>query len=186
MINRLYRFFFKKDRDLLNLNKREGIQVEGPITCSNYSNLILSSPCYIGGNAWLQLRGKLIIKSGTIIGPRLKVHTSNHRYEGNMLPYDDIYEVKDVEIGENCWIGADVTIMPGVKIGEGVVVAACSCVTKDVPDYAIVGECPAKLIKYRDVENYITLKNKGAIYLEYKKNGLTKIKDSERCIYISR
>lgn len=186
MINRLFRFFFKKDRDLLNLNKKEGIKIEGPITCSNYNNLILSSPCYIGGSAWLQLRGKLIINSGTIIGPRLKVHTANHRYEGKMIPYDDIYEVKDVEIGENVWIGADVTIMPGVKIGEGVVVAACSCVTKDVPDYAVVGGCPAKIIKYRDVENYTKLKKEKAIYLDLKAKGLTITNDKERCLIISK
>ena len=56
--------------------------------------------------------------------------------------------------------------MPGVVIGEGAVVAACSCVTKDVPSMALVGGCPAKIIKYRDKNQYDKLKEEGKIYLE--------------------
>lgn len=166
--------------------KIDGVEIILPITCSNFNNLILNPPCYIGDSAWLSLRGKLIIGKGTIIGPRIKVHTSNHRYEGTMIPYDDIYEVKDVEIGENCWIGADVTIMPGVRIGEGVVIAACSCVTKDIPDFAIIGGCPARVLKYRDISNYNKLKEEGKIYLDLKNKGLTLINDEDRCVYVKR
>lgn len=99
-----------------------------------------------------------------------------------MLPYDDIYEVKDVEIGDNVWIGADVSIMAGVRIGEGAVVAACSCVTKDVPPMALVGGNPAKVIKYRDEEKYNKLKERGQIYLKLKKEGKTESDDSKRCM----
>ena len=186
MIKKLYKKIFFRNKELDNLNKIKGVEIVSPMSCSNYKNLVLNTPCYIGGQAWLQLRGMLTIGSGTIIGPRLKVHTSNHRYEGAMIPYDDIYEVKDVEIGENVWIGADVTIMPGVKIGEGVVVAACSCVTKDVPDFAVIGGCPAKIIKYRNIENYMKLKNEGLIYLDLKTKGLTRTNDIERCINVSK
>lgn len=54
-----------------------------------------------------------------------------------------------LEIGNDVWIGSNVTILDGVKIGDGAIIAACSCVTKDVPPYAIVGGVPAKVIKYR-------------------------------------
>ncbi len=77
-----------------------------------------------------------------------------------MLPYDDIYIVKNIIIKENVWIGADVTLMPGITIGEGAIIAASSVVTKDVPKYAIVGGAPCKLIKFRDVEKYKLLKNR--------------------------
>jgi acetyltransferase-like isoleucine patch superfamily enzyme len=181
MIKKVLQKIFFRNKELDNLNKIKGVEIVHPMFCSNYKNLVLNTPSYIGDSAWLQLRGKLTIGSGTIIGPRLKVHTANHRYEGKMIPYDDIYEVKDVEIGENVWIGADVTIMPGVKIGEGVVVAACACVTKDVPDYAVVGGCPAKVIKYRNVEKYTKLKKEKAIYLDLKAKGLTITNDKDRC-----
>ncbi|MDY5583427.1 MAG: DapH/DapD/GlmU-related protein [Candidatus Merdousia sp.] len=101
-----------------------------------------------------------------------------------MLPYDDIYEVKDVRIGENCWIGADVSIMPGVNIGEGVVIAACACVTKNIPPYSVIGGVPAKIIKNRDAEKYKQLKNAGEIYLTKKRNGTTIIDENQRCVYV--
>ena len=55
----------------------------------------------------------------------------------------------DIEVDDDVWIGYGATIMPGVHIGQGAVVAAGAVVTKDVPPYAIVGGVPAKIIKYR-------------------------------------
>lgn len=55
----------------------------------------------------------------------------------------------DIVIGSDVWIGADALILSGVTIGHGAVVAAKAVVTKNVPPYAIVGGCPAKLIRYR-------------------------------------
>ncbi len=52
-------------------------------------------------------------------------------------------------VGDDVWIGVEAFIMPGVKIGQGAIVAARSVVTKDVPPYAIVGGNPAAIIKYR-------------------------------------
>ena len=117
-----------------------------------------------------------------LIGPRLKVHTSNHNYESNMIPYNDEYILKDVFIGRNVWIGSDVSIMPGVEIGEGAIVAACGVVTKNVPPYAVVGGNPAKIIKYRDIENYKTCLETNNIYLIKKKTGKTKQNDKDRWI----
>lgn len=54
-----------------------------------------------------------------------------------------------IVLGNDVWIGARATIMSGVTIGDGAVVAACSVVTKDVPPYAIVAGNPARIIKYR-------------------------------------
>ena len=59
-------------------------------------------------------------------------------------------EYKDKPIiGNDCWIGENVFVSGGVKIGDGAVVLAGAVVTKDIPDYAIVGGVPAKIIKYR-------------------------------------
>jgi maltose O-acetyltransferase len=56
-----------------------------------------------------------------------------------------------VRIGNDVWIGGNVTILPGVTIGNNVVVAAGAVVTKDVPDDSLVGGVPARLI--REIEN---------------------------------
>ena len=61
----------------------------------------------------------------------------------------------DITIENDVWIGARVTILSGIKIGNGAVVAAGAVVTKDVPPYAIVGGVPAKIIKYRFDEQTI-------------------------------
>lgn len=54
-------------------------------------------------------------------------------------------------IGRNAWVGINVTILPGVVIGEGAIVAAGSVVTKDVPPHSLVGGVPSRVIKYLEV-----------------------------------
>ena len=60
-----------------------------------------------------------------------------------------------VTVGNDVWIGARAIIMDGIKIGDGAIIGANSVVTKDVPPYAIVAGCPAKLIRYRFSEDVI-------------------------------
>lgn len=179
--------FIKKIKALIARKKWKGqhptVTLCRPYNITPINNLVLGEHIYIGPEAWFSLRGKCRIGSGTIFGPRCKIHTSNHRYEGTMLPYDHIYTVKDVVIGENVWIGADVSIMPGVTIGEGAVIAACSCVTKDVPPMAVVGGNPMRIIKYRDAENYNRLKAEGQIYMALKAQGKTITDEKQRCEY---
>jgi len=62
---------------------------------------------------------------------------------------EDIPLNEKVTIGNDVWIATNVVILPGVKIGDGAILAAGAIVTKDVPDYAIVGGVPAKVLKYR-------------------------------------
>lgn len=64
-------------------------------------------------------------------------------------------EYEKINIGHDVWIGADVIIMDGVKVGNGVIIAAKAVVINDVPDFAIVGGVPAKIIKYRFSEDII-------------------------------
>jgi len=64
-------------------------------------------------------------------------------------------ESKTVTIKNDVWIGANVTVLDGVQISNGVIVAAGSVVTKDIPPYAIVGGVPARIIKFRFDENQI-------------------------------
>ena len=61
-----------------------------------------------------------------------------------------------IMVGNDVWIGRNVHVLPGVKIGDGAVIGAGSVVTKDVPDYAIVGGDPARIIKYRFTQEQIS------------------------------
>lgn len=86
------------------------------------------------------------------------------------IPYDKEFIYKSVTIGENVWIGSRVIIIPGVHIGEGAVIGAGSVVTRDVPPCAIVWGNPAKVIKYRNKEQYDNLKKEGKVYLKLNYN----------------
>jgi len=63
----------------------------------------------------------------------------------------------DTVIGNDVWIGHGVTFMPGVRVGDGAIIASTSVVTADVPPYAVVGGNPAKIIRYRFDEATINL-----------------------------
>lgn len=106
------------------------------------NNVGISEQCYFG------IRGNLIIGDDVIIGPGVKIFTENHSIELNHLPYRLQCEVrKEVIIGNNVWIGASSVILPGVHIGDNVVIAAGAVVNKNVTDNTMVGGVPAKFIK---------------------------------------
>ena len=59
----------------------------------------------------------------------------------------------DTVVGNDVWIGQNVTVMPGVHIGDGAIIGTRAVVTKDVPPYAVVGGVPAKILKMRNAQN---------------------------------
>ncbi|GET45287.1 acyltransferase [Capnocytophaga felis] len=98
-------------------------------------------------------------------GRGLTIFSTNHNYESNSsIPYDEEDIIKSVTIKDFVWIGSNVTIVPGVTIGEGAVVGAGSVVTKNIPDCAVVGGNPAKILKYRNKDLFYELKKQGKFY----------------------
>lgn len=89
-------------------------------------------------------------------GQELMILTSIHDYDtGRTIPYDFEKSIqKDVVIDDFVWVGSRVTIIGAIRIGKGAIIQAGAVVVKDVPDFAIVGGSPAKIIKYRDKEHF--------------------------------
>lgn len=124
----------------------------------------------IGNNA--SFNGCKIIGTGNVTignyfhsGQDIVIITSNHNYEpAESIPYDQKRIEKPVIIKDFVWLGHGIIILPGVTIGEGAIVGAGAVVAKDVPDYAIVGGNPAKVIKYRDIEAFRALKAAGKFF----------------------
>lgn len=97
------------------------------------------------------MRGPLHIGKNVMMGPDVTILTHTHNIERIDIPMRlQGMRVAEVVIGNDVWIGMRVIIMPGVKVGDGVVIGAGAVVTKDVPDFAIVGGVPAKIIRYRN------------------------------------
>lgn len=109
----------------------------------------------IGNNSGLgincKVRGPLEIGDNVMMGPDVVIMTNSHNFERIDIPMNIQGSAvpKRVVIGNDVWIGTRVIILPGVTVGNGAIIGAGAVVTKDVPDMAVAGGCPAKVIKYR-------------------------------------
>lgn len=109
----------------------------------------------IGNNSGIgehsELYGDITIGNDVMMGTNCIIYTVNHRFDNLTIPMrlQGNQASLPVIIDDDVWIGGRVTILPGVHIGKGSILAAGAVVTKDVPEFAVVGGNPAKIIKYR-------------------------------------
>jgi acetyltransferase-like isoleucine patch superfamily enzyme len=95
--------------------------------------------------------GGVEIGDRSMVGPGSKLISAGHVIPKGRKPmrFSGVF-LKKITIEKDVWIGAQVIILPGVKVGEGAIIAAGAVVTKDVPPFAIVGGVPARVIRMRD------------------------------------
>jgi maltose O-acetyltransferase len=98
---------------------------------------------------WASPGSKIVLGDDLLMGPGVKIFSSNHGVEADLPMNVQPAVEKDIVIGQNVWLGANSVIVAGVTIEDGAIVAAGSVVTKDVLAYTIVGGVPAKPIKQR-------------------------------------
>lgn len=111
-------------------------------------HITLGNNVGIGEYAYLGGGGGLSIGDNCIVGQYFSCHPENHKYDNPDLPIKEQGVIRQgIKIGENCWIGAKVTILDGVTIGNNCIIAGGAVVNKAFPDNSIIGGVPAKLIK---------------------------------------
>ena len=141
---------FEQKRKLLNsigFEIGENTKIVGPIECSG--KVIIGSNCWIGKNFKVNGNGTVTIGDNCDIAPEVTFQTGGHlignadRRAGDGLIFSQ-------KVGDGTWIGGRTTILNNTSIGKSCVIAGCTCVIKDVPDNALVGGVPAKLIRMLD------------------------------------
>ena len=110
------------------------------------------------------IKGPMTVGNYCSFGPGVMRFEVNHIIDGvstHPCWFNPVYGWVDndprckevLSVGNDVWIGQRVIILPGVRIGDGVIIGAGAVVTKDVPDYAVVAGNPARIIKYRKQDN---------------------------------
>lgn len=125
-----------------------GVLVDNP-------RLVIGNDCRFGVRAHISVAMGVTIGDNLLTGPNVLITDNSHGdFKRELLdrhPQSRPLSSKGpIEIGNNVWIGQNACVMPGVKIGDGAIIAANSVVTHDVPAYSVAAGCPAKVIKTLD------------------------------------
>lgn len=127
----------------------ENINIMNNIDFSFGSNISIGDNSGIGKNCYMNDAEKISIGNNVLIGQDVMIFTSNHKTNKDELIRLQGFNLGQVKIGDDVWIGARVIILPNVTINRGAVIGAGAVVTKDVDEYTIVGGVPAKKIGIR-------------------------------------
>jgi maltose O-acetyltransferase len=137
--------------------KGQNIWIESPFYCDYGENIFIGDNTFININCIFLDDNTITIGRNGLIAPYVQIYTASHplKAEERILG-DETVETNrakyltnsyPVIIGNNAWIGGNTVIMPGVTIGNNVVVGAGSVVTKDLPDDVLAYGNPCKVIK---------------------------------------
>ncbi len=122
----------------------EGVGLFPPFTTDCGLNTHVGAGTFINAGCRFQDQGGIYIGERALIGHNAVIATLNHNMDparrANLLP-------APVRIGDDAWLGANVTVLPGVTIGNGTVVAAGAVVSRDVEENTVVGGVPARLLR---------------------------------------
>ena len=112
--------------------------------------LVIGSGVQINDYVHIACAYRIEIGEGTLIASKVYITDHDHDIESKIVnPISWPLKLKAVSIGNNCWIGENVSILKGVTIGNGCVIGANSVVTKSFPNDVVVAGNPARIIKYR-------------------------------------
>ncbi len=156
--------------DELIPSKGEGLYLQGPIYFDYGIFTSFGKNCYANFNFTVLDVCPVNIGSNVFFGPNCSLMTPLHplrwqerniKFKDDKTAYDDEY-AKPINIGDNCWISANVVITGGVTIGEGCVIGAGSVVTKDIPANSLAAGNPCKVI--REINEKDSIKYKKELF----------------------
>ena len=101
----------------------------------------------VSGNCYVQGINGIRIGEGTVFASGVKIISANHSTD-KLTGWDPC---RPIEIGRHCWLASNVTVCPGVHIGDYAIVGANAVVTSDIPERAVAVGVPARVIRYREL-----------------------------------
>lgn len=117
---------------------------------SSPSGIEIGSHVCINHHTTISGRGMLKIGNFVMIGQNCSIQTGGHAFSAYSKPMMFQGQVPGpIVIEDDVWLGANVVVLPNIKIARGAIIGANAVVTKDVPEFAVMGGVPAKLIRYR-------------------------------------
>lgn len=122
----------------------ESSEICPPFYCDHGTGIHIGEHVYINMNCTMLDGGFITIGKHTLIGPNCSIYTPQHPldYMERRKPQETCLPVS---IGEDTWLGGNVTVCPGVKIGDRCIIAAGSVVTHDIPDDSLAAGVPAEV-----------------------------------------
>lgn len=128
-----------------------GGNIDPTVTLLDPHGLSIGNNVFIGADCFIHAEGGIQIRDNTHISRRVTIYGSDHDFRNDEhLPYGRTRDWKQVVIGRNVWIGMNASILPGVKIGDGAIVAMGAIVSKDVKPGEIVASAGQRSIGQRD------------------------------------
>lgn len=128
------------------LGKSEDAFINPPFYCDYGFNIEVGKNFYANYNCTILDVAKVIIGDNCQIAPNVAIYTAGHPVHPDSRNSAYEYGIS-VTIGDNCWIGGNTVICPGVHIGNNVVIGAGSVVTKDIPDWSIAAGNPCRVLR---------------------------------------
>lgn len=155
---RHYSLGYKRAKQYLRMQKK-GINNNVPWPCNPTSVILFPENIdfdidymdnFFNNGCYFQAYGKIHIGKRTLIAQNVGIITSNH----DLLNIDNHVQPKDVFIGDDCWVGMNSVILPGVVLGDHTIVGAGSVVSKSFPDgNCVIAGSPAKIIRLIEAKN---------------------------------
>lgn len=137
---------FSALRDLLGVELPEGITVLAPVYFDYGTSTHFGKGTFVNHGCYFMDGGIINIGENVFIGPYCGFYTASHpvKYADRNKGFE---RALPISIGDNCWLGANVSVLQGVIIGSGCVIAAGSVVTENMPDNCVVAGVPASVKK---------------------------------------
>lgn len=123
------------------------LQVRPRVHFESIEEIAIGNGVSFNYNSFINGFGGLVIGDNCLFGPGLTIITSNHLFKGSLNVRSLGHSKMAVSIGNNVWVAANVTILPGIVIGDNVVIGAGSVVTKSIPSNKVVVGNPARILK---------------------------------------